>query len=145
MELKNFSEAIAWCEKGLQIDSKEKKLLEVRAKADKLKVNTKADWCLQCLSPALCQEALWDPWLKGAPNQFLCSLMSPDKTEWWFHIVCAVEMCRGKSQRGPFGSSELISPLQGRAVMGVDLLCVTMMQPFFPCSELRSGMQGKQR
>ncbi|KFQ44483.1 Tetratricopeptide repeat protein 4, partial [Nestor notabilis] len=37
MELKNFSEAIEWCEKGLQIDSKEKKLVEVRAKADKLK------------------------------------------------------------------------------------------------------------
>ncbi|NWU95368.1 TTC4 protein, partial [Upupa epops] len=38
MELKNFSEAIAWCEEGLQIDSKEKKLVEIRAKADKLKV-----------------------------------------------------------------------------------------------------------
>ncbi|XP_010213736.1 PREDICTED: tetratricopeptide repeat protein 4 [Tinamus guttatus] len=37
LELKNFSEAIAWCEEGLQIDPKEKKLLEVRAKADKLK------------------------------------------------------------------------------------------------------------
>ncbi|KFU86596.1 Tetratricopeptide repeat protein 4, partial [Chaetura pelagica] len=37
LELKNFSEAIAWCEEGLQIDSKEKKLLELRAKADKLK------------------------------------------------------------------------------------------------------------
>ncbi|XP_015726286.1 tetratricopeptide repeat protein 4 isoform X2 [Coturnix japonica] len=37
MELKNYSEAIAWCEEGLRIDSKEKKLLEVRAKADKLK------------------------------------------------------------------------------------------------------------
>ncbi|NXS61436.1 TTC4 protein, partial [Brachypteracias leptosomus] len=37
MELKNFSEAIAWCEEGLQIDSKEKKLVETRAKADKLK------------------------------------------------------------------------------------------------------------
>ncbi|NWT47533.1 TTC4 protein, partial [Chroicocephalus maculipennis] len=42
MELKNFSEAIAWCEEGLRIDSKEKKLVEVRAKADKLKVNIKA-------------------------------------------------------------------------------------------------------
>ncbi|NXU18606.1 TTC4 protein, partial [Pardalotus punctatus] len=42
MELKNFSEAIAWCEEGLQIDSKEKKLVEMRAKADKLKVNIKA-------------------------------------------------------------------------------------------------------
>ncbi|NXD95231.1 TTC4 protein, partial [Chaetorhynchus papuensis] len=38
MELKNFSEAIAWCEEGLQIDSKEKKLVEMRAKADKLKL-----------------------------------------------------------------------------------------------------------
>uniref|UniRef100_A0A8C5IDI3 Tetratricopeptide repeat domain 4 n=1 Tax=Junco hyemalis TaxID=40217 RepID=A0A8C5IDI3_JUNHY len=37
MELKNFVEAIAWCEEGLQIDSKEKKLVEMRAKADKLK------------------------------------------------------------------------------------------------------------
>lgn len=42
MELKNFSEAIAWCEEGLQIDSKEKKFVEMRAKADKLKVNIKA-------------------------------------------------------------------------------------------------------
>ncbi|NWX12697.1 TTC4 protein, partial [Aegotheles bennettii] len=42
MELKNFSEAIAWCEEGLRIDPKEKKLVEMRAKADKLKVNTKA-------------------------------------------------------------------------------------------------------
>ncbi|NXC55583.1 TTC4 protein, partial [Aleadryas rufinucha] len=38
MELKNFSEAIAWCEEGLQIDLKEKKLVEMRAKADKLKL-----------------------------------------------------------------------------------------------------------
>ncbi|NXY49875.1 TTC4 protein, partial [Ceuthmochares aereus] len=38
MELKNFSEAIAWCEEGLQIDPKEKKLLEMRGKADKLKL-----------------------------------------------------------------------------------------------------------
>ncbi|NXU51671.1 TTC4 protein, partial [Turnix velox] len=37
MELNNFSEAIAWCEEGLRIDSKEKKLVEMRAKADKLK------------------------------------------------------------------------------------------------------------
>uniref|UniRef100_A0A8B9IPY0 Tetratricopeptide repeat domain 4 n=1 Tax=Anser cygnoides TaxID=8845 RepID=A0A8B9IPY0_ANSCY len=37
MELKNFTEAIAWCEEGLRIDSKEKKLVEMRAKADKLK------------------------------------------------------------------------------------------------------------
>ncbi|NXB74348.1 TTC4 protein, partial [Donacobius atricapilla] len=38
MELKNFSEAVAWCEEGLQIDPKEKKLVEMRAKADKLKL-----------------------------------------------------------------------------------------------------------
>ncbi|KAJ7395388.1 Tetratricopeptide repeat protein 4 [Pitangus sulphuratus] len=37
MELKNFSEAIAWCEEGLRIDPTEKKLLETRVKADKLK------------------------------------------------------------------------------------------------------------
>ncbi|NXN41544.1 TTC4 protein, partial [Rhinoptilus africanus] len=53
MELKNFSEAIAWCEEGLRIDSKEKKLVETRAKADKLKVNNKAVQHLQCLSPVL--------------------------------------------------------------------------------------------
>ncbi|NXS70528.1 TTC4 protein, partial [Pandion haliaetus] len=68
MELKNFSEAIAWCEEGLRIDSKEKKLVEMRAKADKLKVNIKAVKHLQCLLPALCQETLWDPWLKSALN-----------------------------------------------------------------------------
>ncbi|NWW80720.1 TTC4 protein, partial [Climacteris rufus] len=66
MELKNFSEAIAWCEEGLQIDSKEKKLVEMRAKADKLKVNIKAAWHLQCLS-------LWDPWWERAPCKFVCS------------------------------------------------------------------------
>ncbi|NXP52502.1 TTC4 protein, partial [Heliornis fulica] len=38
MELKNFSEAIAWCDEGLQIDSEEKKLVELRAKADRLKL-----------------------------------------------------------------------------------------------------------
>ncbi|NXU84132.1 TTC4 protein, partial [Xiphorhynchus elegans] len=38
MELRNFSEAIAWCEEGLQIDSREKKLVEMRVKADKLKL-----------------------------------------------------------------------------------------------------------
>ncbi|NWR28513.1 TTC4 protein, partial [Tachuris rubrigastra] len=59
MELKNFSEAIAWCEEGLQIDSTEKKLLETRVKADKLKVNITAVCHLQCLSSALCQESLW--------------------------------------------------------------------------------------
>ncbi|NWI58267.1 TTC4 protein, partial [Calyptomena viridis] len=48
MELKNFSEAIAWCEEGLEIDPREKKLVEMRAKADKLKVNIKAV-CNACL------------------------------------------------------------------------------------------------
>ncbi|XP_062437953.1 tetratricopeptide repeat protein 4 isoform X1 [Rhea pennata] len=43
LELKNFSEAIAWCEDGLQIDPKEKKLMEVRAKADKLKRTEERD------------------------------------------------------------------------------------------------------
>uniref|UniRef100_A0A8C0U348 Uncharacterized protein n=1 Tax=Cyanistes caeruleus TaxID=156563 RepID=A0A8C0U348_CYACU len=42
MELKNFLEAIEWCEEGLDIDPKEKKFVEMRAKADKLKVNMRA-------------------------------------------------------------------------------------------------------
>lgn len=56
MELKNYSEAIAWCEEGLRIDPKEKKLLEARAKADKLKVNVTAVWHLQacCRSDLFC-------------------------------------------------------------------------------------------
>nr|XP_006133542.1 tetratricopeptide repeat protein 4 isoform X1 [Pelodiscus sinensis] len=37
LELKNFPEAVAWCEEGLRIDSKEKNLVEMRAKADRLK------------------------------------------------------------------------------------------------------------
>ncbi|KAM8999789.1 tetratricopeptide repeat protein 4 isoform X1 [Sarcophilus harrisii] len=37
LELKNFSEAMSWCDEGLRLDSKEKKLLDTRAKADKLK------------------------------------------------------------------------------------------------------------
>ncbi|XP_055089638.1 tetratricopeptide repeat protein 4 isoform X3 [Symphalangus syndactylus] len=37
LELKRFAEAVNWCDEGLQIDAKEKKLLEMRAKADKLK------------------------------------------------------------------------------------------------------------
>ncbi|NXV80254.1 TTC4 protein, partial [Atlantisia rogersi] len=49
MELKNFSGAIAWCEEGLQIDSKEKKLVDLRAKADKLKVIIKAVWLVAYL------------------------------------------------------------------------------------------------
>lgn len=76
MELKNFSEAIVWCEEGLRIDPKEKRLVEMRAKADKLKVSIKAVWRLQCLLPALCQEMLWDLWLKSALHKFLCSLIS---------------------------------------------------------------------
>ncbi|XP_028340295.1 tetratricopeptide repeat protein 4 isoform X2 [Physeter macrocephalus] len=38
LELKNYVEAVNWCDEGLQIDATEKKLLEMRAKADKLKV-----------------------------------------------------------------------------------------------------------
>lgn len=38
MELKHFSEAMTWCEEGLRIDPKEKKFLETRNKADRLKV-----------------------------------------------------------------------------------------------------------
>ncbi|NXU44704.1 TTC4 protein, partial [Drymodes brunneopygia] len=54
MELKNFSEAIAWCEEGLQIDSKEKKLVEVRAKADKLKLEgTQTDFPTHCRGRAV--------------------------------------------------------------------------------------------
>ncbi|KAG3283243.1 tetratricopeptide repeat protein 4 isoform X2 [Ictidomys tridecemlineatus] len=37
LELKHFAEAVNWCDEGLQIDAKEKKLLEIRIKADKLK------------------------------------------------------------------------------------------------------------
>ncbi|XP_062962517.1 tetratricopeptide repeat protein 4 isoform X2 [Cynocephalus volans] len=37
LELKHFAEAVNWCDEGLQIDAKEKKLLEMRSKADKLK------------------------------------------------------------------------------------------------------------
>ncbi|XP_043941433.1 tetratricopeptide repeat protein 4 [Protopterus annectens] len=37
IELKNFSEAVQWCDNGLKIDPKEKQLLELRTKADKLK------------------------------------------------------------------------------------------------------------
>ena len=56
MELKNYSEEIAWCEEGLRIDPKEKKLLEARAKADKLKVNVTAVWHLHacCRSDLFC-------------------------------------------------------------------------------------------
>lgn len=43
LELKNFAEAVNWCDKGLQIDAKEKKLLEMRVKADKLKRTEQRD------------------------------------------------------------------------------------------------------
>ncbi|KAM3915765.1 tetratricopeptide repeat protein 4 [Leptodactylus fuscus] len=36
MEIKNYSEAVKWCDEGLQISPTEKKLLETRTKADKL-------------------------------------------------------------------------------------------------------------
>ncbi|XP_004607168.2 tetratricopeptide repeat protein 4 isoform X2 [Sorex araneus] len=43
LELKNFTEAVSWCDEGLQIDPTEKKLLEVRVKADKLKRTQQRD------------------------------------------------------------------------------------------------------
>lgn len=43
LELKNFAEAVSWCDEGLQIDPKEKKLLEIRVKADKLKRTEQRD------------------------------------------------------------------------------------------------------
>ncbi|XP_040834426.1 tetratricopeptide repeat protein 4 isoform X2 [Ochotona curzoniae] len=43
LELKHFAEAVNWCDEGLQIDAKEKKLLELRAKADKLKRTQQRD------------------------------------------------------------------------------------------------------
>ncbi|XP_055978281.1 tetratricopeptide repeat protein 4 [Sorex fumeus] len=43
LELKNFAEAVSWCDEGLQIDPKEKKLLEMRVKADKLKRTQQRD------------------------------------------------------------------------------------------------------
>ncbi|KAG8132446.1 hypothetical protein E2320_010290 [Naja naja] len=39
VELKHFSEAMAWCEEGLKLDPQEKKLLEIRTKADRLKMS----------------------------------------------------------------------------------------------------------
>ncbi|KAM4642256.1 tetratricopeptide repeat protein 4 isoform 1-T4 [Discoglossus pictus] len=36
VEIKNYSEAIKWCDEGLRINPTERKLLETRAKADKL-------------------------------------------------------------------------------------------------------------
>ncbi|KAM9109519.1 tetratricopeptide repeat protein 4 isoform 2-T2 [Megaptera novaeangliae] len=43
LELKNYVEAVNWCDEGLQIDATEKKLLEMRAKADKLKRTEQRD------------------------------------------------------------------------------------------------------
>ncbi|XP_012372679.1 tetratricopeptide repeat protein 4 isoform X4 [Octodon degus] len=43
LELKHFAEAVSWCDEGLHIDAKEKKLLEVRVKADKLKRTEQRD------------------------------------------------------------------------------------------------------
>nr|XP_033771378.1 tetratricopeptide repeat protein 4 isoform X1 [Geotrypetes seraphini] len=43
LELKNFTEAIMWCDEGLRIDSKEKKLLETRTKADRLRRTEQRD------------------------------------------------------------------------------------------------------
>ncbi|XP_020832561.1 tetratricopeptide repeat protein 4 isoform X2 [Phascolarctos cinereus] len=43
LELRNFSEAVSWCDEGLRLDSKERKLLEIRVKADKLKRATERD------------------------------------------------------------------------------------------------------
>ncbi|KAM3838832.1 tetratricopeptide repeat protein 4 isoform 2-T2 [Vipera latastei] len=43
VELKHFSEAMAWCEEGLKLDPQEKKLLEIRTKADRLKHTEERD------------------------------------------------------------------------------------------------------
>lgn len=43
LELKNYAEAVNWCDDGLQIDAKEKVLLDVRVKADKLKRTEQRD------------------------------------------------------------------------------------------------------
>ncbi|NXW58860.1 TTC4 protein, partial [Eurystomus gularis] len=66
MELKNFSEAIAWCEEGLRIDSKEKKLVETRAKADKLKG-------------------------KGPEGTFL-EMATDFSTHWWHRAVMGIDL-----------------------------------------------------
>ncbi|KAH0618584.1 hypothetical protein JD844_017935 [Phrynosoma platyrhinos] len=44
LELRHFSEAMMWCEEGLRTDPKEKKLLETRAKADRLKRTEERDF-----------------------------------------------------------------------------------------------------
>ncbi|KAJ7332682.1 hypothetical protein JRQ81_014862 [Phrynocephalus forsythii] len=43
LELRHFSEAMTWCDEGLRIDPKEKKLLEIRTKADRLKRTEERD------------------------------------------------------------------------------------------------------
>ncbi|KAM4872080.1 tetratricopeptide repeat protein 4 [Thomomys bottae] len=43
LELKHFADAVSWCDEGLQIDAKEKKLQEIRAKADKLRRTEQRD------------------------------------------------------------------------------------------------------
>ncbi|XP_069848847.1 tetratricopeptide repeat protein 4 [Dipodomys merriami] len=43
LELKHFAEAVSWCDEGLQIDAKEKKLIEMRSKADKLRRTEQRD------------------------------------------------------------------------------------------------------
>ncbi|XP_053099672.1 tetratricopeptide repeat protein 4 isoform X2 [Hemicordylus capensis] len=43
MELRHFAEAMIWCEEGLRINPKEKKLLETRTKADRLKRTEERD------------------------------------------------------------------------------------------------------
>ncbi|XP_066481713.1 tetratricopeptide repeat protein 4 [Tiliqua scincoides] len=43
LELKHFREALTWCEEGLKIDPTEKKLLETRIKADRLKRTEERD------------------------------------------------------------------------------------------------------
>lgn len=96
MELKNFVEAIAWCEEGLQIDSKEKKLVEMRAKADKLKVRMKAAWHVQCLS-------LWGPW-RG-----FCVCGCPGRMVWCF-FACVLGCARDRSWGGPSWRPKLIFP-----------------------------------
>lgn len=54
-ELKHFSEAMTWCDEGLRIDPKEKKLLETRTKADRLKVREKEKKRYD-----LCRLRLWE-------------------------------------------------------------------------------------
>ncbi|KAJ6662586.1 hypothetical protein lerEdw1_011723 [Lerista edwardsae] len=43
LELRHFHEALTWCDEGLKIDPKQKKLLETRIKADRLKRTEERD------------------------------------------------------------------------------------------------------